>query len=306
MDDEFLQVTWTDPRGQVWPLTGPEAQVRLAVDQAGFGLPNATHTHTPSGMISATVVEPAQMDLVVHLADPYTSGQAFYRLHSEWWGEANSYFTDGRLAVRRPDGVERHRMARLRATPGTTYHHDPGLPLERAPELWPLVAQDAWWRGEEQVVTITEPRAGGGRPNFFPSNTGAAAGDIVLRPTYDVTQNYVAPGFTNQGDLAMWPHIELQGPLDNPKITFEGPGGGGSLTYNYTISAGRTIVIITDPNRRAVYDKDSGVSRYDRVSGTWSAVAPHTSVTVEAEVNGEPQAGSRITVRASSAFATAF
>lgn len=151
---ETLQAIWTDPRGKEWNLTTGEQGVILDMDLEGLQWPEVSHTFAHGDMVrSASRVKRARHDLKVLVGWDRT-GQDYYNLADEWWGQANSPFKAGRLTFTRPDGQTRSRRLVLADTPATSYRFDPGLGQENGPELWPLTGDGAYWDGPDQEVTI--------------------------------------------------------------------------------------------------------------------------------------------------------
>lgn len=187
---ETLQVVWTDPRGKEWNLTTGEQGVILDMDLEGLQWPEVSHVFAHGDMVrSASRVKRARHDLKV-LVGWNRTGQDYYNLADEWWGQANSPFKAGRLMFTRPDGQTRSRRLVLADTPATSYRFDPGLGQETGPELWPLTGDGAYWDGPDQEVIIGG-LSGDSRMNY------------IINPRFAGSSSYVGWNFDSGLSLAV-------------------------------------------------------------------------------------------------------
>lgn len=292
---ETLSVIWTDHRGIPWDLTTGDRGVRLELDQEGLGWAPIKHVYDGTAWRSASVGTVVPKLRVIF--DAHLRGEDFYRLHSEWWEQANSPFHPGTLAVKRPGKLPRTVRARLGTEPDTSHRYDPGLPgYERPPELWALTTEDSWWAGSPQTATFTPGQVGiaSGTPFYgtsgagWPLNIGssAAAEDAFL---------------SNDGVGPMWPVWTITGPAAFPRVgTAE-----GQLAYSGVIAAGEQITIDTNPAHRRAWEESTGESRWSLVSGTWAPIPVGERVPLVL-VAESMSAASSISVTASAQYAQGF
>lgn len=287
---ETILVTWTAPDGRVWPLTGPDAVIRLATGQKGLGWAEAQHVHAPGGAIVATTMAEHPIDLYVEFP-PDLTGLDYYRLSSDFWEGAVSPYRYGTLSFIRPDGAGRHRRCRLAPDGSTEYRLDPGLQQERAPQLLPLVSPDPFWRGPEQVITAHDTPGGTGK-KFYGDHLGVAF------PFYiGGAQALGEHRISNPGAGPMWLRWTLTGPLTSPSF-----GHGDSLlTYDGEIAAGEQVVVVTEPGRREVYEVESEANRYAHVTGAWDPLPRADEIIVRVS---DVDNGGSIVATGSVAYAT--
>lgn len=300
----MLSVTWTDPRGKVWDLSGGTEGVLLDLGQEGLDWSPIEHTWARGDMVwSVGRVTRGVHNLKITLGySPvvgWLTGDALYQLLDEWWGQANSPFETGVLTVTRPDGQTRSRRLRLADTPGTSYTYDPGLGMEPVTELWSLTGDGGWWDGPEQSYTATyyNGALSGDQTKFYGGDTGAGW------PLYISGGMYAGDAFVqNSGQGPMWLTWLIKGTVRNP--TF-GVTDVGVLRFEGTISVDQTVEISTDPTDRYVIDVDTGESLYSQVSGVWAPVpvGDRVPLTIAMDSNGT---GVRVIATGREQFARAF
>lgn len=293
-----LRIRWIDHRGKVWHLTEGTEGVILDVGQTGLDWSPIEHTFTGGDLIhaAATVSRPTHTLKVLVGWD--LAGDAYYRLNTEWWEQANSPFHLGTLEVTRPDGVTRSRRLRLAESPETTYNYDPGTRNEdRQPELWALTGDDAWWYGVEQSVVFTNA-----------SVTGAGSTPFYGNPPHKWPLYISSPGVaadawvSNSGQGDMWLKWTIVGPATSVLV---GVTGSGVLAYSGSVADGEVVEIDTDPAHRSVTETVSNANRYGFVTGKYAPVPVGDRVPLTIRAEGISPTTS-ITVTGRAAYARAF
>ena len=118
-----------------------------------------------------------------------------------------------------------------------------------------------------QVVAI--PASGSGSGGFASPLTS------LLTSTAGVSGTGTC---TAIGAIDAWPTLTITGPCSNPTVVNSTIGAG--LYFAYTLAAGQTLVVDTDPRRRTV-KLDGVTNRFDAVSwalSRWWALQPGANV----------------------------
>ena len=293
-----LEVTWTDYRGTVWDLTRGTQGVILDLDQAGLDWAGINQTFTTGGQIlRATSLDWGTHHLAV-LVGWDRKGADYLRLRSQWWTEANSPFWDraGVLSVTAPGGQTRTRRLVLGSSPETVFKYDPSLGVDTPVEVWTLTGPNPWWYGLTQVVELTQSSFTSASSVPFYGNTGAGW-PLNISSTATASNVFMS----NDGQGPMWVTWTLQGPMSTPRVGTS----AGVLTYTGNIAAGEVVEISTAPERRAVVERTSGMSRYGEVSGNYAPLPAGERSPLVVSAEGLTSA-SKITATATTAYATAF
>lgn len=261
---ETLRIEWVDHTGDVWHLTEGTEGVLLDIDQEGLHVSEIEHTYVRGdSQWAGSVVKRAEPDLKITVGDGLT-GMEYYRLADRWWTVANDPAKTGTLRVIRPDGVVRELRCRLRTTPGTSWHYDPGAGFEDVPvELWPLTSAQSHWEGPEQSIVFgTDALAGdGGTPFYGPEGH---AWPLYIAPLTTAADVFIS----NRGQGPQWLTWTLVGPIASIQFGV----AGGVLAYSGGIAAGETVVVTTEPGYRYAVESGSGQNRYTHISGTFAPV----------------------------------
>lgn len=105
--------------------------------------------------------------------------------------------------------------------------------------------------------------------------SGAAGGGFTSPVTSPLGSSATAAGalaVVNAGSVPTWPELTIIGPCSNPSVTLNGQG----LYFAYSLSAGESLVIDTNPRRRTV-KLNGAANRYSAIDwsrSTWFALAP--------------------------------
>ncbi|WP_066583950.1 hypothetical protein [Corynebacterium provencense] len=298
----MLTVTWTDPRGKIWDLSGGTEGVILDLGQEGLDWSGIEHTWLRGDSVWAAArlsrgIHPLKISIGYSPATGWFTGDALYRLIDEWWTQANSPFELGTLTVTRPDGETRSRRLRLAESPDTSYTFDPGLGEEPVVEAWVLTGDGPWWEGPEQVYRYdADDVSGTSTPFYGPTGAGWP---LYISAGVSAGDAWVA----NRGQGPMWLRWTIAGPVVNPVFGI----GDAVLAYQGSVLSGQIIEVETDPTMRSVIDTAdiARPSLYEQVSGTWAAapVGDRVPVVIRADSIG---AGGSITATGRAKYARAF
>lgn len=112
----------------------------------------------------------------------------------------------------------------------------------------------------------------------LPSTTGGLSVPLSVPLTISTTTVAGSITLVNEGTFATRPVFTLTGPVTNPTITVQYPGGAvKALLYSSSIDAGDDLVIDTDTHSVVLND---AVSRRLYLSGQWPEIPPGTAVEV--------------------------
>ncbi|MDG4801725.1 phage tail domain-containing protein [Micromonospora sp. WMMD980] len=225
------QAVYVDPIGREWPLTEP-ALGWATIDQVGglgaVEVEMTTDAH-PRGGARVRHIQPQARVINWPLL-------VFGQTHTEFierWRALVRAFTmtrrlgPGRLRVSRPDGSSREILVTyqggLNGEAGQGFTHDTAVVS--------LYCEDPYWRATEQLVTrysfaTLRPFL---RP--FPSlSSGRVLGEVEI---------------VNPGEAEAWPTWTIIGPATGLVAT--NYTTGQSFTLSYSLAAGQTITVTTDP-----------------------------------------------------------
>lgn len=229
-----IVATWTDPTGQVWPLsdtseTGPGWFTLFGV--AGWGA-------TSYEIVSDTLPRGGEQVRFIKQQPARVTWplEIFGNTHAEFldrWRRIKRAFTS--TSHRRAPGVLR--VGRATGTPREIdcwyeagFGGEPGEGSRYTRPVLTLFCPDGYWR--DTAATSLELRYPAGVDFFSPF--------LSLSPNQVLGSGVV----TNAGDIDAWPTWTILGPMSEIRATHRATGASWTLTY--PLAAGKTITVTTD------------------------------------------------------------
>lgn len=285
----MIGVKWEGPDGSLWDLRDGSNGVQLS--QGGvLGLrhaPSKTFVRTSSLVdgqeVTGWKLEPRPLELPL---DVHGLSEEEWFVRDRALSRAFRSDRSGKLTIIDPLGGTRSIRARLDSDDDDAMEDDPSSVLGST-LVMPLIADDPWYYGPpvEHVFKDATPPTG-----FYPAS-GFGPPFYLGSATFTGSDK-----LDNPGDAPAWGVLELTGPAENFVVNIGGRVISG-FVGDYTLPAGRTLTIDTDP-RRSVARLDDGTNITRKLTSTQFAAVPDgSSVPVETVVFGDGQMKLSLTPR---------
>lgn len=271
----MIGLKWEGPDGSLWDLRDGSSGVQLA--QGSFvGLRNppagvfARESSFVDGQqITGWKLKPRPLELPL---DVQGASEAEWFVRDRSIARAFRVDRPGKLTVVDPLGGRRTITARLDEDGGDDGEENDPAMMRGSSLLIPLIADDPWYYGQpiEKVFEYANPEQGfygptGYGPPFYLAPATFTGADTIYNP----------------GDAEAWGVLELPGPAEGFFVRIGNRVISGFVD-GYTLPAGRTLTIDTDP-RRSVARLDTGENVTRKLTSTQFAAVPDGS-TVPVEV----------------------
>lgn len=274
----MIGVKWEGPDGSLWDLRDGSRGVQLS--QGGvLGLrhaPSRVFTRTSSLIdgqeITGWKLEPRPLELPL---DVHGLSEEEWFVRDRAISRAFRVDRPGKLTITDPYGGSRSILARLDSDDDDAMDEDPSSVFGSVLTV-PLIADDPWYYGPpvEHVFEDANPDR-----NFYPAS-GYGPPFYLASATFTGSDT-----LNNPGEAPAWGVLELTGPAENFTVRIADRIISGFVD-GFTLAAGRTLTIDTDP-RRSVARLDDGTNVTRMLTSTqFAAVADGSSVPVDTIVYG--------------------
>ncbi|MEV1157737.1 hypothetical protein AB0J27_20295 [Micromonospora chokoriensis] len=225
------QAVYIAPDGSEWPLSTPERGWSTIDDVSGLGatpVDLVTDPH-PRGGARVRHIQPQARSITWPLL---VWGESHLQFLDRWRALARAFAMTrrrgpGRLRILRPDGSAREIAVYYEAG----FDGEPGRGWTDDVAAISLFAEDPYWATRDPVTqryTIAAPRT------FLSPYPSLSSGRVLGQAVVD-----------NAGDVEAWPEWTITGPATG--ITATNTTTGQAFTLTYTLTAGQTVTITTDP-----------------------------------------------------------
>lgn len=274
----MIGVKWEGPDGSLWDLRDGSSGVQIS--QGGvLGLrhaPSEVFTRQSSFVdgqqITGWKLKPRPLELAL---DIHGLSEQEWFVRDRALSRAFRADRPGRLTITDPFGGRRTIAARLDDSDDDGLDDDPTSVFASTITM-PLIADDPWYYGQPLRHAFEDASPD---RNFYPAS-GFGPPFYLTPATFTGSDT-----LDNPGDAPAWGVLELTGPATGFRTSIGGRVISGFVD-GYTLPAGRTITIDTDPRRSvARLDDGSNVTRY-LTSTQFAAVPDGSSVPVETIVYG--------------------
>lgn len=230
LDTSRPTAVFIDPTGTVWPLSDPGLGWATIDEVGGLGAVEYELTATPHPRGGSRVQHAQPVSRVINWpllvwGDTHTEFLTRWRTLARAFGLARR--RPGRLRIYRPDGSAREILVRFQ----DGFKGEPGYGFTEDTSVAVLYAEDPFWR---DVAPLTLRYAQGGTRQYLSPFPSVSSGRVL-----GVTSVW------NPGDAEAWPSWTLTGPCDG--ITATNRTTGDAFSLNYSLTAGQTVTITTDP-----------------------------------------------------------
>lgn len=285
----MIGVQWEGADGSFWDLRDGSKGVQIG--QGGLlGLrhpPVKVFTRESSFVDGQTLtgykLAPRPIDLPL---DVHGNSEAEWFTRERSISRAFRVDRPGRLIITDPLGGRRSILARLDDTDDDALADDPAA-MAASVITVPLVADDPWYVGDPipHVFRNANPDR-----SFYPA--GGYGPPFYLRPSTFTG----ADTLYNPGDAPAWGVLTIPGPCDGFVVDIGGRRISGFVD-GWTLPAGRTLTLDTDP-RRSSARLDDGTNVTRRLTSTQFAAVPDgSSVPINVIVYGDALATLTLTPR---------
>ncbi|MFJ5156309.1 phage tail protein [Streptomyces sp. NPDC088353] len=242
----FATATYTDPTGEVWPLTDDQAGW-FTLAEGVSGLDAAVYEFTtdaqPRGGARLRHAQPQPRTIIWPL---YVYGDTHVEFIARWRALATAFTRTlrpgpdgvrppGILEISRPDGSRRRINVHYEG--GFEGQGKQGTGISSDAAVLTLWCEDPYWIDPTPIGVHRE--------------TGVLEDFLVPYPTVSSSQVLGATTVTNPGDVIVWPTWVITGPASKITFTHTGTGEAFALTPSATghgnLLAGETVTVSTDP-----------------------------------------------------------
>lgn len=225
------QATYIAPDGSEWPLSLPALGWSTVDDVGGLGaapVDLVTDSH-PRGGARVRHVQPQPRTINWPVL---VWGASHLEFLDRWRSLARAFAMTrrrgpGRLRVTRPDGSRRETFVYYAAG----FDGDPGRGFTDDVAVISLFCEDPYFRAVE--------------PLSLTYGFGASRPFLTGYPSLSSGRVFGVTTATNPGDVEAWPEWVLTGPATS--LTATNLDTGEAFTLTYTLTAGQTLTVTTDP-----------------------------------------------------------
>lgn len=225
------QATYIAPDGSEWPLSLPALGWSTVDEVGGLGaapVDLVTDPH-PRGGARVRHIQPQPRDINWPVM---VWGASHLEFLDRWRSLARAFTMTrrrgpGRLRITRPDGSERETLVYYAAG----FDGDPGRGCTDDVAVISLFCEDPYWRAVE--------------PLSLKYTFGATRPYLTGYPSLSSGRVLGATTASNPGDVEAWPEWVLTGPAT--ALTATNLDTGEAFTLTYTLTAGQTLTVTTDP-----------------------------------------------------------
>lgn len=235
-----LGLVWVGADGSSWDLMGGPVRASMAGIK-GLGMPDvkfqvSTNAGRDGQRLRGLYRNPRSVFIPVRFKGEWSTD--VLGIQRRFW-RSLGLGEYGTLVVTTPDGQARSLRCRFEDDGNYAYVLDPFTAQVTTIGLT-LTADDPYWYGDRIGVSYSlDPSE---QVNFFGDGDPAEvnAGPPFVISASSGTQAYV---MSNPGDVDAWPRWSITGPA----VAFRVGVDGHAIAADYTIPAGKTLVIDTDP-----------------------------------------------------------
>lgn len=235
--EETYDADWTDPTGQLWPLTDPSVGWHTLDEVSGHGA--APIRIVTDDDARGGVLERHTQPLARYIVWPMRVQGDQHSQFLARWRQIMQAFTmtsrrgPGTLRYRRPDGTSR--IIRARYSSGFEGQGGQGWWWGDAPLI--LMCEDPYWLDTRQLTATATFTDTALVPFFTPY------------PSFNFAQTLgETANVTNPGDIEAWPTWTITGPADAVTATNHTTGETWTITPPGGLGDGDALTIVSRPS----------------------------------------------------------